>query len=256
MPGVAGAVDAGVEGLEESSRLSTRERGRRNLHVQAIEKSHNKIRKNHAWGHTPHSLRPRNKRDETCRGGAEGAAGRSRRYLSLVDGDPVGAAEPPVVLDVGHAVLQVAESFRQIDLEQILQQIFQLVREVRREFDLDKEEIPGCREPTHLSADNLLVDLNRLVGEEGRIAGGHLVDQHTQGPPVDGLVVTLKASSVLSSFDYTLERMISGARYSGVPQSVHVRPLTRLAKPKSVIWNCLVCLPPKRGIPSSSRCCR
>ena len=29
--------------------------------------------------------------------------------------------------------------------------------------------------------------------------------------------------------------MISGARYSGVPQSVHVRPFTRLAKPKSVI---------------------
>ena len=33
----------------------------------------------------------------------------------------------------------------------------------------------------------------------------------------------------------TLERMISGARYSGVPQRVHVRPFTRFAKPKSVI---------------------
>jgi len=34
----------------------------------------------------------------------------------------------------------------------------------------------------------------------------------------------------------TLLRMISGARYSGVPQSVHVRPFTRLAKPKSVTY--------------------
>ena len=32
----------------------------------------------------------------------------------------------------------------------------------------------------------------------------------------------------------TFERMISGARYSGVPHRVQVRPLTRLAKPKSV----------------------
>jgi len=35
----------------------------------------------------------------------------------------------------------------------------------------------------------------------------------------------------------TLLRIISGARYSGVPHSVHVRPLTRLANPKSVIYN-------------------
>ena len=36
----------------------------------------------------------------------------------------------------------------------------------------------------------------------------------------------------------TLLRIISGAKYSGVPQSVQVRPLTRFAKPKSVIWKC------------------
>ena len=30
--------------------------------------------------------------------------------------------------------------------------------------------------------------------------------------------------------------MISGARYSGVPQSVQVRPFTLFAKPKSVTW--------------------
>lgn len=32
----------------------------------------------------------------------------------------------------------------------------------------------------------------------------------------------------------TLLRMISGAKYSGVPHRVHVLPLTLLAKPKSV----------------------
>ena len=35
---------------------------------------------------------------------------------------------------------------------------------------------------------------------------------------------------------FTLLRIISGARYSGVPHSVHVLPLTLLAKPKSVTW--------------------
>lgn len=32
----------------------------------------------------------------------------------------------------------------------------------------------------------------------------------------------------------TFDKMISGARYSGVPHRVHVRPFTFLAKPKSV----------------------
>jgi hypothetical protein len=41
-----------------------------------------------------------------------------------------------VVLDVGHAVLQVAEPLGQVHLEQVLQQVLQLVGEVGREFDL------------------------------------------------------------------------------------------------------------------------
>lgn len=35
----------------------------------------------------------------------------------------------------------------------------------------------------------------------------------------------------------TLLRMISGARYSGVPHNVQVLPFTLLAKPKSVTWD-------------------
>ena len=36
--------------------------------------------------------------------------------------------------------------------------------------------------------------------------------------------------------ELTLLRIISGARYSGVPQRVHVLPFTLLAKPKSVTF--------------------
>lgn len=52
------------------------------------------------------------------------------RYLSLINGDPVGAAEPLVVLDVSDAVFEVSEALCEIDLKQILQQILQFVREM------------------------------------------------------------------------------------------------------------------------------
>ncbi len=38
-------------------------------------------------------------------------------YSFVIDGDPVGRLEPAVVLDVGDAILEVAESFGQISLE-------------------------------------------------------------------------------------------------------------------------------------------
>ena len=37
-------------------------------------------------------------------------------------------------------------------------------------------------------------------------------------------------------FKRTLLKIISGARYSGVPHNVQVLPFTRLAKPKSVTY--------------------
>lgn len=45
---------------------------------------------------------------------------------------------------------------------------------------------------THLPRYNLLVNLNRLVSEEGRVTCSHFIDQNSQSPPVHGLVVTLK----------------------------------------------------------------
>ena len=59
-----------------------------------------------------------------------------RAYLLLVDGDPVGRLKPAVVLDVVDAALQVAETLRQIDLQQVAQQILQVRAEVRRKFHL------------------------------------------------------------------------------------------------------------------------
>ena len=45
---------------------------------------------------------------------------------------------------------------------------------------------------THPARDDLLVNLNGLVSEEGRVAGRHLVHQDPEGPPVDSFVVTLE----------------------------------------------------------------
>lgn len=45
---------------------------------------------------------------------------------------------------------------------------------------------------TYTSGDDLLVDLDGLVSEERWIAGGHLVHENSQGPPVHCLVVALQ----------------------------------------------------------------
>lgn len=62
--------------------------------------------------------------------------GRSCTRLSLVDGDPVRRGEPLVALDVVDAVLQVAVAFRQIDLQQVPQQVLQVGAEVGGESHL------------------------------------------------------------------------------------------------------------------------
>ena len=41
------------------------------------------------------------------------------------------------------------------------------------------------------AGDNFLVDLDRLVGKERRVAGCHLIHQHPESPPVHCFVVTL-----------------------------------------------------------------
>lgn len=160
-------------------------------------------------------------------------------YLALVNGDPIDGGEPFVVLDVRNSIFQVAKAFGQINLEQVLQQVLQLIGEMRWKFDLILYSLTSYKQfVIYLSRDNLLIDLNWLICKEWRIASCHFVDQHTQGPPIDCFVVTLDQNIIKLTFssNFTLLRMISGAKYSGVPHKVHVLPLTRLAKPKSVIW--------------------
>lgn len=43
----------------------------------------------------------------------------------------------------------------------------------------------------YLSRDNLLINMDRLVSEEGWVASCHLIDQHPQSPPVHCFVVAL-----------------------------------------------------------------
>ena len=79
-----------------------------------------------------------------------------RLESSLEHGRPVEVAEPLVLLDVGHAVLQIADAFGQVDLEQILDEVFEVHAEVRRKAQMARHD--------------LLVDLDWIVGEEWRIA--------------------------------------------------------------------------------------
>ena len=78
-----------------------------------------------------------------------------------VDGDEVHLFEPSVLFDVLDAGLEIAEATRQIHLKQVLQQV----------FEIDGEMVGKA----HAARDDLLVDLNRLIGEERRVAGAHFV---------------------------------------------------------------------------------
>lgn len=100
-----------------------------------------------------------------------------RLYSFLEDGYPVGAGEPLVALDVVHARLEVAVPLGEVNLEQVAQQILQVRAKMRGE--------------AWLAAHDLLVDLDRLIGEEWWISCCHLVDQNAQCPPVHRLVVAL-----------------------------------------------------------------
>jgi hypothetical protein len=46
----------------------------------------------------------------------------------------------------------------------------------------------------YLARDDLLVDLDGLVGKEGRVASCHLVHEDAQCPPVNRLVVALHSA--------------------------------------------------------------
>jgi hypothetical protein len=123
-------------------------------------------------------------------------------HLFLVYGHPVGRLEPLLALNVGHAVLHVAQPLGQIGLQQTAHQILDFRAEHFRILDLSKnarnEWILIYKIVTHnqfefvyLSRHDFLVELNGLVGHERRLSRHHFKDQNAKGPPVDSFVVTL-----------------------------------------------------------------
>jgi hypothetical protein len=48
---------------------------------------------------------------------------------------------------------------------------------------------------TYFSRNNLLIDLDRLICKERRVAGRHLINQDPKGPPVYSLVVALHTTN-------------------------------------------------------------
>ena len=82
-----------------------------------------------------------------------------------------------MLLDILCAGLHVAKPLSSIVHEQPLDQVLGSLLHVLR--------------PLQLASEDLLVDAERVVVEEGGVASEHLVDQDAKRPPVHCLVVTL-----------------------------------------------------------------
>ena len=83
----------------------------------------------------------------------------------------------PVSLHILCSVLHITEPLGAVLHQELLDEIFRHRVNMSRPFDLP--------------AKNLLVDPERVVVEEWRVSGQHLVDQDPQRPPVHRPVVTL-----------------------------------------------------------------
>ena len=84
----------------------------------------------------------------------------------------------PVFLDVLCPCLHVSKPLGSVVDQQPLDQVLRALLHVLR--------------PLELAGEDLLVDAEGVVVEEGRVARKHLVDQDPQRPPVHCLVVALK----------------------------------------------------------------
>ena len=84
----------------------------------------------------------------------------------------------PVFLDVICPCLHVSQPLGSVVDQQPLDQVLGVLLHVLR--------------PLELAGEDLLVDAEGVVVEEGRVAGKHLVDQDPKCPPVHCLVVALQ----------------------------------------------------------------
>ena len=83
-----------------------------------------------------------------------------------------------MLLDILCAGLHVAKPLSSVVHEQPLDQVLGSLLHVLR--------------PLQLASEDLLVDAERVVVEEGRVAGQHFVDQDAKGPPVNRFGVALQ----------------------------------------------------------------
>lgn len=98
--------------------------------------------------------------------------------LSAIEPVPVYLCEPEVTEDVLGSSVQVAETFRQVGREKVLEQVLCRRLKVWRVADF--------------AGNDLLVELDRVAVfcEKGWVSREHFEEKDAQRPPVDGLVVT------------------------------------------------------------------
>lgn len=85
---------------------------------------------------------------------------------------PIDALEPGVVLDVLRAALEVAEPLGEVVGEEAPDEV------LGERVDVPRHAVPP--------GEDLLVDLERVVGEEGRVPGEELEQEDAERPPVGG----------------------------------------------------------------------
>lgn len=88
---------------------------------------------------------------------------------------PVDSLEPRVTLDVLRTALEVSEPQTEVRREKPLDEI------LCERVDVSRDSEPAL--------EDFLVDLERIVGEEGRVAGEELEEEDAECPPVGGGVV-------------------------------------------------------------------
>ena len=101
-----------------------------------------------------------------------------RRHLALEHHLPVDSTKPFVVFDFIGTARRAAHSERAVGAQERSDQVACLRLNVRRELVV--------------AVHDLLVDADRVVIVEGRIASEHLINEDAQRPPVDALAVALR----------------------------------------------------------------
>mmetsp|Transcript_82673 Transcript_82673/g.256767 ORF Transcript_82673/g.256767 Transcript_82673/m.256767 type:complete len:219 (+) Transcript_82673:148-804(+) len=100
-----------------------------------------------------------------------------RRYRLGDEVVPIHVLEPLVLLDIVGATLQVAVALPQVRCEELLHQALGFLVE-----ELGEDDLP---------AQDLLINLHRILVNKRGVSHNHLVDEDAEGPPVYGLPVAL-----------------------------------------------------------------